>query len=614
MKEALIRLRPVAELQLPFFPESLESDGVVDQRQLPNFAETQDNSNNFFGSTGVGSVLRAQPASPFATSPISLSRLKNYTPQVVIEVAQSLPVKRSRESTPDPINRKSRKRNIAPKLRHDDSQVQFETIESSPIANAALDSQLLTDRQKEVKERQQAEASMFPDLRSSPRPREKARSSSGSELPLHRSASKSRETASPVVVRQTTPTPQAEYDDYVNSSPTPTRALHDDDDLPDPPSSPPEVAKEQTTAYIGDNADIPSSPPEMAQDVEIDTTTSLDPSAQLDPYAENARTFSSFESISRQQNDSTALGSDLSVDDPKPAVDDGTSIAEAVISQSSVVVEQTETQNPAVDALDTSIRDRECSPATFQTPRSEVFHDAQTSPSPGRDTFNDDVFEDAQSSPRLNLSRTKKQQASSPLSYLDESSAMRLMVGYDQGSGRPRSSPRSVRFAADKENESEPILPISSKALPQLGTSYDLPSEIVGNGSKSLLEPQDSQELVHYEPPLLVANAVDSSPMPSLIPETPGPKAAVNLQIIDGEEIDLNKTIIVDDSILKEQEAPVIKRGKRKSDLAPVVTASPATKKGKHEAMGADSSEADNQDARPESKCIPLILIIRSTN
>lgn len=53
-------------------------------------------------------------------------------------------------------------------LRHNDSQIEFEPIESSPVPENQ-DSQLLTDRQKEVADRQRHEAaSMFPDIRSSP--------------------------------------------------------------------------------------------------------------------------------------------------------------------------------------------------------------------------------------------------------------------------------------------------------------------------------------------------------------------------------------------------------------------------------------------------------------
>ena len=78
---------------------------------------------------------------------------------------------------PTSLESKSLRRTIAsrvaktpPKvrLRHDDSQIQFAAIDSSPLASEDIDSQLLTDHQKETKERQMQEAAMFPKLGSSP--------------------------------------------------------------------------------------------------------------------------------------------------------------------------------------------------------------------------------------------------------------------------------------------------------------------------------------------------------------------------------------------------------------------------------------------------------------
>ena len=58
-----------------------------------------------------------------------------------------------------------------PRLRHDDSQVQFTAIERSPPSSPTADSQLLTARQKDVRTRQQEEAAAAPlNLRSSPNP------------------------------------------------------------------------------------------------------------------------------------------------------------------------------------------------------------------------------------------------------------------------------------------------------------------------------------------------------------------------------------------------------------------------------------------------------------
>ena len=535
----------------------------------------------------------------------------------MIEVGKSRPLKRSRESTPDPNSRQSRKRNVTPKLRHDDSQIQFQAIVSSPITDAALDSQLLTDRQKEVRERQEAEAAMFPDLRSSPIQRGKARPSPSSELPLHRSATKSGVTASPVVKRQTTPTlvPQAEYDDYVNSSPTPTRSLHEKDSLVDVPSSPPEAAQELHLAYLADETDIPSSPPEIPQDNEDVTTASLDPSAQIDPYAdENIPTLSTFDSTANQQNGSAILEPAVEAEEPKPAVVDDISNAKPEINQLVPEPEQPIFAKPAAEAPGTPICGRQSSPAAFQTPRSEIFHDSQTSPaSSDKNTVNEDVFVDARSSPQLSLDKANKQQTSSPLSYLDESSALRLMEGYDQGSGRPR---RSVRFVTNKENQSDQASPTLSKVVSQPVATVDTPSANIPDRSKSLLESQTTGEAFDKKATLPIEEVEGSSPMPSFIPETPAPKAVMNLQVVDGEEIDLDETIIVDDSILDEQAAPVPKRPgrKRKSDTNTDVAAG-SVKKAKHEEDSAELTDVNgDQETKPEGKLTLDFLYIHETN
>ncbi|KAG0645579.1 hypothetical protein D0Z07_8644 [Hyphodiscus hymeniophilus] len=609
IKGALLNIHRVTELQLPFFPESLESDGLVDQRQLTNFADTQGDLSNIKGLTSLDSVLRVEPATRVGKiSPMSSARLlRSYTPQVLVEVAQSVPHKRSRESTPDSNTRKSRQRSVLPKLRHDDSQVQFEAIDSSPINGAVLDSQLLTDRQKEVKERQQAEAAMFPDLRSSPRQKEKSRASFNSELPLHRSASKSRGQASPTHERETTPSlaPHVEFDDFLNSSPTPTRSLHNDSVLPEPPSSPPEAPKELIATYREDEMDIPSSPPEIPNGTEMDTkmettTTPFGSSAQNDPYAGGVMpTLSTFEITLDQQNGPSTFKDPGQPESLKPAVTDETSIYDA---QSSSNPRKPEIEAPVRIAPDTPTRGRESSQALFQTPRSELFHDAQTSPaSSDKVTVNEDVFEDAVSSPRLELVKVKevnKQLQSSPISYLDESSALRMMIDYDQGSGRPRRSPRNVRFGEEKDNE---IVSAQASSSDVLQTSPE--------DSGPLPEPQSAQGIIGEPAPSDHQSAKSSSPLPSLIPETPGSKTDTSLQVVDGEEIDLEETIVVDDSILQEQQASASKRRKRKSDMTSDANASPASKKGRHEELVKESRHiADNQDANPESKWCSLSL------
>lgn len=71
-------------------------------------------------------------------------------------------------STPKTHCLSSARRRANTRLRHDDSQVQYTIIESSPVA-AEPDSQALTENQKSVRERQRTEpATTFSDFKSSP--------------------------------------------------------------------------------------------------------------------------------------------------------------------------------------------------------------------------------------------------------------------------------------------------------------------------------------------------------------------------------------------------------------------------------------------------------------
>ena len=130
------------------------------------------------------------------------------------------------------------------RLRHNDSQVEFAAIESSPLASGMEESQYLTDRQKEVRQRQGLEAAMFPEIRSSPisAPRKaeytlpKLNFRSNQE---HHQKVRLEEETSPVYP------PDILMNDFLGSSPTPASGRKDhvvarpDDD---PTSSPPLVS------------------------------------------------------------------------------------------------------------------------------------------------------------------------------------------------------------------------------------------------------------------------------------------------------------------------------------------------------------------------------------
>lgn len=582
VKAALLKLRPVADIQLPFFPTSFESEMLIDQRQPTAFTDSQDESSSYSGFSSLESAFK-QHLEPHL-QPSIMRRIRQSTPQVIIEVGRTQSRKRSREATPETSNRKSRKRDVTPRLRHDDSQVQFEAIESSPMADRVVDSQLLTEKQKEVKERQQADAAMFPDLRSSPLPKAKSdeRSVEDPDLPVRRSSSKIRKKLSPNVLRQTTPTLVLPSDDdnQVPSSPTPTRSLRGETQAPDPPSSPPEVVVANNPDY---GEDISSSPPEVSPEPELDTTMSVDPSAQMNPYAAEIsdRTISTFESTpiergsspvdpsaqllateAEQQQRIASLDDQPTEESPEPASDPVT--------------------NPQLPGTPT--RNGTESPANQQTPRTPQFVDARSSPaSSDKISANGDVFEDAVSSPRLNIPRAYPKQSSSPLSDADDSSMLRVVAEYDEGSGR---GARHVSFVEDKENQEHRTRASSSK---QTSSVED------ASPRKLSLRNRSGQQSSDKELGSTSSEIEKPSSDPSLIPETPAakPNETSMKEIIDGVEIDWDDTIVVDISSLESLGGrPTAKsRGPRKKLT---------TYSNKRKLIVEDTSEVpDNQNVTP---------------
>ena len=139
------------------------------------------------------------------------------------------------------------------RLRHDNSQIQFAAIESSPLQPEAVESQYLTDRQKEVKERQGREAAaMFPEIRSSPRS-----SSRPTDYMLPKLVFKStQDPALPSGIGEdSSPTylPDALMNAFLGSSPTPSSKRSSDRRYgDDPPSSPPFTSSNLQNYHLAD--------------------------------------------------------------------------------------------------------------------------------------------------------------------------------------------------------------------------------------------------------------------------------------------------------------------------------------------------------------------------
>ncbi|TKA62957.1 hypothetical protein B0A49_11607, partial [Cryomyces minteri] len=252
---ALRRLRPAVDLQLPTFPEST-TDEISET--LPSFLESQEDMEYLQPPSGTGRprLIETSLYHKQAKSPARSILLSSPLPT---QLHASTPGRRIKGST---FRQTSKSR-----LRHEDSQIQFAPINSSPTGSPAMESQLLTDHQKEVRSRQHGEtAVMFPDIRSSPttkNPQVK------SHLPQLNLSSDLPTPSGPEEDRPTTPTlPTTTHelmDDLLGSSPTPVSAQRTQ-----PPSNsvvdPVPQVRVLRSASMQD--DPPSSPPSMEDDDE----------------------------------------------------------------------------------------------------------------------------------------------------------------------------------------------------------------------------------------------------------------------------------------------------------------------------------------------------------
>ncbi|PTB37771.1 hypothetical protein M441DRAFT_148021 [Trichoderma asperellum CBS 433.97] len=185
------------------------------------------------GKTGgaFGAQASSSKASPDETNLVvlSLNSSRQAEPASISKMPTRMSTRKRRmEETPESSRTKTARRTSTPRLRHDNSQIQFTLVaSSSPIPEDG--SQHLTERQKEVRERQRETEAIYSDMRtSSPLPAKES-----SPIPDEKvdSTDKQAEEATP---RHTT-----SYDNLISSTPTPRRGqlLNMDDN--DPPSSPP---------------------------------------------------------------------------------------------------------------------------------------------------------------------------------------------------------------------------------------------------------------------------------------------------------------------------------------------------------------------------------------
>ncbi|CAG8978853.1 hypothetical protein HYALB_00008508 [Hymenoscyphus albidus] len=481
---SLLRIHAVADIQLPFIPESVLSEAEAYAQEPMQYAETQEDS-AFLPTTSMEFVMKNHRTPQNGSSPM-IRKMRETTPEVVIQMSTASRRKRPREDTPEMSGRrKSRRRQSTSKLRHDDSQVQFQAIESSPVANGATStSQLLTDRQKEVKERQIADAAMFPDLKTSPDFQATAKMEIEAEpqLPPRRSSSKPGKSRSPrVEIRQTTPTPlpPSEDDTFIISSPTPKRSSRLAASGRSGGGSPslivpvPEKDEPVPQIEISSVEEVPSSPPEIPGRKIHGPMSSVEvPSAQVQTYAVLPEyAMSTYQSTEASQNHDTTY--DAGSTNPNFARVDEEALQDSIMEDADFPSEDNADMDQVLpmeidEALRPSTPTRtEIPKSSHRSSTSPPFVDARSSPvSSDKLAPNEDFFEDTRASPRSNVLRRghyKQQPRSDSRSVdadesMDESSLIRMMQTFDANHQPPVStipgteSPRRATRSSSRRN------------------------------------------------------------------------------------------------------------------------------------------------------------------
>ncbi|OAQ76004.1 telomere length regulator protein rif1-like protein [Purpureocillium lilacinum] len=182
-----------------------------------------------FGAQASSFVDLPQHESPVVLSSSSTRHNSRQAASPAASVSKRPLTRKRRSEIASELLEKPAKRASTSRLRHDNSQIHFAPI--VPSLPAQEESQHLTERQKEVRERQQENAVMYPGLHSSPGP------TSAAVDPTTKDKTDASDECLP---KASTPKHNMSFDELISSTPTPRRGqILPMDDMNDPPSSPP---------------------------------------------------------------------------------------------------------------------------------------------------------------------------------------------------------------------------------------------------------------------------------------------------------------------------------------------------------------------------------------
>ena len=610
LRDVLSRLRlDVSELLLPSFPYSAASEQpevefneeMIDtQDELPPLPTGSSPSK-------LSLYLHNQRHPLTDDSPMSMRQKTKRMPHVLLPTAPSSSNKRTRDSTPEVRGKTKKRKKVQSTLKHNDSQVEFVPVTSSPLAQ---DPELLTDRQKEAKERQNRDAAIFRDVHVSPllEDRNARERSQSMELPRPRSLSRSLPEASSKDERQATPDvpDQQDIDNFLLSSPTPANEPTKEDSEYLPPSSPPEQSRKMSTSPGSSRAYEVTSWLESSMEKEIGESEGPRKQDQGIPEGspilginkESSHAGLSYlpstieETIppveareAAKEQPSEDMAEDLDAPDTPSQVSqqllretshsEGRSLHEAGDAETDAmytameVDEHGEAELPVASLQATEIigtlpaqNPPSLMPARQSSPgNSELYTDAPAPPSSDLGT-NDDVFVDAETSPYLSRPARKE------LSPKPEAN-----LSGEEGLGEGMGS----------MVEGEGVVKSSHSAPENAGMDFtvdDIANMIVGDSmevdadNNLVTKMQDRFEEPTIDPQQLTKSAHSSS-NPSIIPETPGARSSgvqeveidgKRMYLVNGRLFDSEDTIIVD---VPEDDPRLGKRKKsrkRKSD------------------------------------------------
>ncbi|KAK0657232.1 Rap1-interacting factor 1 N terminal-domain-containing protein [Cercophora newfieldiana] len=407
LKAALSRLQPHVDIIVP----GLEISSTDYAGQQPMFIDSVDDlSLPRLPSTASSHRGTPRPLSARAVSPELGSFDMNARQQL-----HSTPAHKSSEAS---------RHRTTPKLRHDDSQVEFAPIHTSP-GQHELESQILTERQMEVRERQKENAVLFPEIRSSPGLKQKeadpTRQSRASSPKL---PTRSREVA--------TPERERAFDSYVSSTPTPRRGQPvpiPEHDMPDLPSSPPEPRGNPLAAEIRSrsasnslldewqfsSSPISGSPNPIRQAPEPEEPEEL-PEADEDPLHEDEH------GLATSQDESVEVEG-----------------AERSFSAEDEIVEDTILpdlpRNPLTVPVPSTPRRTTRSMNLQETPKSDndVFVDAPTSPLPPTPKRSERIAKSTRASRLREAENVSSQTPSIAGSDVSDRSSVQLVIELDAG-------------------------------------------------------------------------------------------------------------------------------------------------------------------------------------